>query len=214
MQVINFGITEFEKNGITYKWPDGPVGVNAAMETLPERVRVGLKWQEATKTIFNYRSMADATTFGVIHKTTSGADPTRIVDPNSVEARDKPLEPVGGEAVNLKIDVTVKWNGCLVQAIFKNPADGLRARLGAEATVEIRKPTQEVEEAPTSPEAVAIGLTSFPVIEIPVSIVVDEPWPNDNLKCTFDLVFSGMYGFGRSAGGHYIKGGTPNIVRD
>lgn len=214
MQALSFGFAEYQKNGITYRWPDGPVGVSSALESLPENVRLGLKWKEATKTIFSYRSIADATTFGIYHKPVTGSDPTRILDPNSVEARDKPLEPVGGEAVNIKIDVTVKWNGPLVQAIFHTPADGQRARLGAEASVEVRKPTSEVEAVEATPEFAAIGLLSFPVIEIPISVAIDEPFPNDNLKCTFDLVLSGMYGFGRSASGHYIKGGRANIHRD
>lgn len=213
--VAGFAIAEYQKGGITYTWPDGPVGFGLALERLPERVRVGLEWLEATKRIFSYRSVQDfAPPFGR-HPTTNTNDPTRVPAPGSPEALDRPLEPSAStEAVNLKIDCTVKWNGPLVQATFVSPPDGERARLGAEARVEIKRPTTEIHWAPTTPEWAALGISTYPVVEIPVSVNIDEPWPNDNLKVSFDLVLSGMYGFGDSAGGHYIKGGAAQVHKD
>jgi hypothetical protein len=81
-------------------------------------------------------------------------------------------------------------------------------------SIEIRKPTSEVQQVPSPSDWAGLGLSTYAVIEIPVSVFVDEPWPNDNTKVTFDLVLSGMYGFGSSASGHYIKGGAPQVHHD
>jgi hypothetical protein len=120
-QALQFGLTEYQKGGLTVKWPDGPVGISIAPESLPEKVRLGTGWHEATKRIFTYRSVENFDLQQRRH-TADGQltrEPRRI-DPNSVEARDTPADG-GYEAVNVKLDCKVKWNGPLVQALFTIP---------------------------------------------------------------------------------------------
>ena len=110
----------------------------------------------------------------------------------------------GMECANVKLVCEVQYNGPEVQAVFDLPADGMRSRLGTDTTIEVQNPLS-LERLPAPPGWRAAGFALLPVVQIPVSIVVDEPWPNDNTKVTFHLVLSGLAGFGRTAGGSFYE---------
>lgn len=108
--------------------------------------------------------------------------------------------PVGIEAVRFALNCEVQYNGLECQATFHVPADGNRSRLGTDTTVNIQNPLSLQElEAPQSWKD--RGIMSYPVVFVPISLFVDEPWPNDNFKMSGNLVLSGMYGFGASGYG-------------
>jgi hypothetical protein len=105
---------------------------------------------------------------------------------------------------DIKLVCEVHYNGPEVEAHFELPADGMRSRLGTDTTIEVLKPfALERIEAP--PAWKAAGIHVLPVVEVPVSIVVDEPWPNSNTKVTFAVVLSGLYGLGDSSGGEFYR---------
>lgn len=110
----------------------------------------------------------------------------------------------GMECASVKLVCEVQYNGPEVQAVFDLPADGMRSRLGTDTTIEIQNPLS-LERMPAPPSWQAAGFKLLPVVQIPVSIFVDEPWPNDNTKVTFNLVLSGLAGFGRTAGGGFYE---------
>jgi hypothetical protein len=107
-----------------------------------------------------------------------------------------------GEAVNVKLQAQVQYNGLEVSCSFGIPADGNRSRWGTDTTININNPLSLLE-LDTPAEWQAIGIMKYPVVFVPISIFVDEPWPNDNYKVSFNLTISGMYGFG--AHGYNIK---------
>jgi hypothetical protein len=101
----------------------------------------------------------------------------------------------GVELVNVKLECILQWNGPEVQATFSFPADGMRSRLLNDTKVSIRNPVSlERLDAPDAWKA--IGVAQYPIVRIPISIFVDHPFPADNYKVSFDLLVSGMYGFG------------------
>jgi hypothetical protein len=110
----------------------------------------------------------------------------------------------GIEAVNIKLICEVQYNGPEVQAVFDLPADGMRSRLGSDTTIEIQNPLS-LQRLPAPPAWKAAGFKLLPVVHVPISIFVDEPWPNDNTKATFNLVLSGLYGLGTTADGSYYE---------
>lgn len=107
-----------------------------------------------------------------------------------------------GEAVNVKLDCRILYDGPQVQANFELPADGMRSRFNSDVTIDIREPLS-IQRLDAPEVWRNVGMMQFPVVKIPVSIFVDEPWPTDNTKITFNLVLSGVYGFGSSADGPY-----------
>jgi hypothetical protein len=101
----------------------------------------------------------------------------------------------GFELVNVKLRCYVQWNGPEVKATFMFPADGMRCRLNNDAYVTIGNPLG-LETKPASDAWKRIGVPNYPVVQLPVSIFIDHPWPASNYKVSFMLVLSGMYGFG------------------
>lgn len=111
---------------------------------------------------------------------------------------------LGMQTVSVKLICEVQYNGPEVQAVFDLPADGMRARLGSDVTIEVQNPLALERIRP--PQAwVNAGFKLVPVVKVPVSIFVDEPWPNDNTKATFSLILSGLYGLGRTATDSYYE---------
>jgi hypothetical protein len=102
---------------------------------------------------------------------------------------------VGIETANIQLRCDIRYNGPEVVALFGFAPGGRRARLGAEAEIWIRG-ALPLRTVPTGPEWQAVGIRRYPVIEIPIEVMVDEPWPNSNHEETFNLVLSGMQGFG------------------
>jgi hypothetical protein len=79
--------------------------------------------------------------------------------------------------------------------------DEVRSRLNNDAHVTVGNPLKlETQPAPDSWKR--IGVPQYPVVQVPVSIFIDHPWPSSNYKVSFMLVLSGMYGFG--ADGHQV----------
>jgi hypothetical protein len=103
--------------------------------------------------------------------------------------------PVGIEAVNVKLDCLVQYDGPEVSVTFQIPADGDRSRLASDTYITIAPPLT-LESLPMPADWQRIGVSSYPVVRFPVTVFVDEPWPNDNYKQSFQLVLSGLYGFG------------------
>jgi hypothetical protein len=103
----------------------------------------------------------------------------------------------GLQTASIKLVCEVQYNGPEVQAAFDLAPDGMRARLGTDATIEIQNPLL-LDRLAAPPGWRAAGFKLLPVAHVRTSIFVDEPWPNSNLKATFDLVLSGLYGFGKS----------------
>jgi hypothetical protein len=109
---------------------------------------------------------------------------------------------VGIETANIKLICELQYNGPEVLAVFDLPADGMRSRLGTDTTIRIGGP-MTLERLPAPEAWKAAGFPRIPVVHVPISVFVNEPWPNDNLKVTFNLVLSGLYGFGKTAEGDY-----------
>jgi hypothetical protein len=110
----------------------------------------------------------------------------------------------GMVTASIKLICEVQYNGPEVLAVFDLPADGMRSRLGTDTTIEVQNPLS-LQRLAAPPNWKAAGFSLLPVVQVPVSIFVDEPWPNDNTKATFHLVLSGLYGFGTSEGGSYYE---------
>lgn len=108
------------------------------------------------------------------------------------------------ETVNIQLVCEVQYNGPQVQALFDLAAGGMRSRLGSDTTIEIQNPLL-LERVAAPPDWVAGGFKLLPVAYVPISIFVDEPWPNDNTKATFKLVLSGLAGFGKTSGGSFLE---------
>lgn len=111
---------------------------------------------------------------------------------------------LGVQTASVKLVCDVQYNGPEVQAVFDLAPDGMRSRLGTSTTIEIQNPLSLQRISPPKAWQDA-GFKLLPVVHVPISIYVDEPWPNDNTKVTFMLVLSGLYGLGDSAGGSYYQ---------
>lgn len=119
--------------------------------------------------------------------------------------RYRKTNPISGiEQVNIKLTCEVQYNGPSVQATFGFAAGGTRSRLMRDTKISIRNPLS-LERLPTSSSWKNSGLHVYPVVKIPIEVTVDHPWPQSNDHWTFDLIISGMYGFGRRRGGSYIR---------
>jgi hypothetical protein len=111
-------------------------------------------------------------------------------------------EVLAGEAVNVKIRCYAVYDGPQVQMTLQFPSDGMRARFDRDVNVTVGNPLSiETGEMPEAWQR--IGIPHYPIIRIPFSIFVDEPWPNDNYKASFMLVMSGLTGFGAPGLGIY-----------
>jgi len=118
---------------------------------------------------------------------------------------------LGIVTADIKLVCEVHYNGPEVEAHFELPADGMRSRLGTDTTIEILNPFS-LERLAAPPAWKAGGIHIVPVVQVPVSIFVDEPAPNSNTKATFDVVLSGMYGFGDGAGSSFAR--NYNQIKD
>lgn len=107
-----------------------------------------------------------------------------------------------GEAVSVKVVCYAQYNGPEVQATFMFPSDGMRSRWGSDVSVTIGNPLS-LDRHPAPDSWHRIGVPTFPVVRVPVSVFVDEPWPTDNTKVSFMLLLSGMYGIGAGGGSPY-----------
>ncbi len=113
--------------------------------------------------------------------------------------------PISGiEQVNIQLTCRVQYNGPSVQATFGFAAGGTRSRLMRDSKVTIRNPLS-LERQPTSSAWRKVGINVYPVVTIPIEVSVDHPWPQSNDHWTFDLVISGMYGFGRKKGHRAVR---------
>jgi hypothetical protein len=193
-KVIEFGVQEFSSGGITLKHPE-KVGVVA--EGLPATIRSRLpNMPPVTKTIFTYQSkyrgMSDAWGLGRI----------RAVDPDGdgpKPAGNDISDRWGPETGNVKLRCICQYNGAEVTATFDLAPDGMRARHGCEVSIDI-KPQLSLSTFEADADWKKVGLERFPVIYLPVSIFIDEPWPSQNYKASFTLVLSAKAGFGTSSG--------------
>jgi hypothetical protein len=70
--------------------------------------------------------------------------------------------------------------------------------------IEIGNPLS-LETRVTSADWQRAGVYEYPVVYVPISVFVDQPWPIDNLNVTFNLILSGMYGFGATLGGPPVE---------
>lgn len=104
---------------------------------------------------------------------------------------------------DVKLICEIQYNGPEVRAIFDLPADGMRSQLGTRTTIEIQNPLW-LERIPAPDTWRTVGFRVLPVVYIPVSIRVDEPWPSDTYRASFNLVLSGLYGFGKSLDGYCL----------
>jgi len=104
-------------------------------------------------------------------------------------------EALAGEAVNVKLRAYAAYDGPQVQVTFQFPSDGMRARFDSDVYVTVGNPLS-IDRLETSAGWQQIGIGQYPIVRVPISVFVDEPWPTDNYKATFMLVLSGMYGFG------------------
>ena len=104
-------------------------------------------------------------------------------------------EAPAGEAVNVKIECYVTYDGPQVQMTLQFPADGMRARFDSDVSVTVGNPLS-IETGDMPDSWAAAGITHYPIVRVPFSVFVDEPWPNDNYKVSFMLVLSGLTGFG------------------
>ncbi len=119
--------------------------------------------------------------------------------------RYRKTNPISGiEQVNIKLTCRVQYNGPSVQATFGFAAGGTRSRLMRDSKVTIRNPLS-LERQPASAAWRRVGIDVYPVVTIPIEVSVDHPWPQSNDHWTFDLVLSGMYGFGRKVGQRWIQ---------
>ena len=198
-KALDVTVSELSKGGVTLKAPDR-AGVK--VEGLAENVRARIQQpQRVTKVIFSYRSWWGAVyTYSEVDSDGQGPKPNRADEPPDAFGYELDREVV--ETVNIKLRCMLQYNGPEVWATFDTAADGTRSRLGSETTIDI-KPQLDLDfrEAPEAWKKA--GIDRYPVIYLPVSVFVDEPWPTDNLKASFHLVLSGMYGFGDSASGPF-----------
>lgn len=104
-----------------------------------------------------------------------------------------------GEAVSVKIRCYVAYDGPQVQMSVQFPSDGMRSRFNTATRVTVGNPLS-IETADMPPDWQAVGIMHYPIVRVPFSIFVDEPWPNDNYKVSFMLVLSGASGFGAPGG--------------
>ncbi|MEO5724992.1 MAG: hypothetical protein ABIQ39_13385 [Ilumatobacteraceae bacterium] len=104
-------------------------------------------------------------------------------------------QALAGEAVNVKIRCYAVYDGPQVQMTVQFPSDGMRARFDSDVHVTVGNPLSiETADAPEAWQR--LGIAHYPIVRIPFSVFVDEPWPADNYKATWMLVMSGMAGFG------------------
>lgn len=108
------------------------------------------------------------------------------------------VSPAGVEQVNIQLECTVLYNGLEVQATFKFAPNGKRSRLMRDTQITISNPLT-IQTKSTPENWKKVGINEYPVVRIPISVHVDRPWPLSNYNQTFDLVLSGMYGFGKDA---------------
>lgn len=110
------------------------------------------------------------------------------------------IETIGGwEAVDVELQATVQFNGGEVLATFSFAAGGKRSRTQYDTQVNVRNPVNlETIRAPANFRR--IGINEFPVVRVPIEIDIDVPFPWSNRHWRFDLMLSGMYGWGRTAG--------------
>jgi hypothetical protein len=108
----------------------------------------------------------------------------------------------GIELVNLKVRCIVEYDGPQVRMSVDFPADGLKSLWLNQSRVMIGNPTG-MSTAPTDEHWQALGVNSYPVIRVPVSVSIDHPWPADSYRVSFNVVLSGMFGFGAAGTGPY-----------
>jgi len=198
-KVVEFAVQEFSKGGITLKHPD-KVGVT--VEGLPATLRERLQsTAPVTKTIFTYQSRYR----GLDPDDWFGVGRIRAVDPDGSGPK-SPTDDISDrwtpETGNIKLRCICQWNGPEVTATFDLAPDGMRARHGTEASIDI-KPQLNLSTAETGDAWKQLGINRYPVVYLPVSIFIDEPWPSKNYKASFNLVLSGMYGFGITGSGDF-----------
>jgi hypothetical protein len=198
-KVVEFAVQEFSKGGITLKHPD-KVGVT--VEGLPAALRERLQnTAPVTKTIFTYQSRYR----GLDPDDWFGVGRIRAVDPDGSGPK-SPTDDISDrwtpETGNIKLRCICQWNGPEVTATFDLAPDGMRARHGTEASIDI-KPQLNLSTAETGDAWKKIGINRYPVVYLPVSIFIDETWPSKNYKASFNLVLSGMYGFGITGSGDF-----------
>jgi hypothetical protein len=113
--------------------------------------------------------------------------------------------PISGiEQVNIKLRCMVQFDGPQVQATFTFEPDGRRSRLMRDSFIEIGNPLS-LETRVASPEWQRVGVHEYPVVYVPISVYVDQPWPVSNLSMNFNLILSGMSGFGAAGGQPYYE---------
>lgn len=107
--------------------------------------------------------------------------------------------PITGiEQVNIQLECVIQYNGAEVQATFGFAPGGARSRLMRDTKISIRNPLS-LRTMPAPDDWKRAGLQEYPVVTVPVEIRIDRPWPHSNYNKTFDLILSGMYGFGRDS---------------
>jgi len=197
-KALDFGVTELSKGGVTLKSPE-KAGVKA--EKLPDGLRGRLKSSSPIKkVIFTYRSYTGWwNQYSSVDQDGDGPAPVRSDTPASIGDYED-IDIV--ENANVKLECIAQYNGPEIWATFNLAIDGMRSRLGTETSIDIR-PQLDLQTMEAPDNWKKLGVNEFPVIYLPVSIFVDEPWPNDNFKASFTLVLSGMYGFGASASGSF-----------
>ena len=105
---------------------------------------------------------------------------------------------IGGvEAVRVKLECTVVYDGLNLQARFAFQEGGDRSRLGANTVVKIDKPF-DLENARAPQDWQRCGVADYRILRIPITIRIDRPWPLSNYNENFELLLSNMYGFGAS----------------
>lgn len=109
----------------------------------------------------------------------------------------------GYEFVNVRLRCHVQFNGPEVTATFSFDAEGKRSRLARTTSITINNPLS-LETRTTPAEWQRMGVTTYPVVRVPVEFRIDRPWPLSNYNATFDLLLSGMYGFGAARDRCYI----------
>ncbi len=112
--------------------------------------------------------------------------------------------PVGIEQVNAKLRCHVQYDGPQVQATFSFDAEGRRSRLNNDTYITVNNPLS-LETRRASPEWQRVGIREYPVVRIPIEVRIDRIWPQSNYNLTFNLVLSGMYGFGAAVGENGIQ---------